>query len=85
VAGVHSGQGGLSDLELLYAESAGRLLVCVAPKDRPAFAALFSGQACGCLGAVTANPVTHVRRGETTLVHEDVEALARAFAATLAW
>ncbi len=85
VAGVHSGHGGLSDLELLYAESAGRLLVCVAPRDQAAFEALFAGQAAGLLGAVTANPAAHVHRGETTLVHEDVEALARAFAATLAW
>jgi phosphoribosylformylglycinamidine synthase len=85
VAGIHAGQGGLSDLELLYSESAGRLLVCVAPEDRPAFEALFSGQACGCLGGVTTNPVTHVHRGKTTLVREGVEQLARAFTATLAW
>ncbi|QLA20844.1 AIR synthase-related protein [Desulfolutivibrio sulfoxidireducens] len=85
VAAIHAGPGAMSDLELLYSESAGRLLVCVAPQNRSAFEALFAGQAMGRLGTVTADFLTMAHHDGATLVREDVEELARAFAATLAW
>ena len=47
---------GLSDWQLLFSESASRLLVTVHNDDRAAFEAIFSGQSCACIGRVTAVP-----------------------------
>nr|HML56283.1 AIR synthase-related protein [Solidesulfovibrio magneticus] len=79
------GAPGLTDLELLYSESASRLVVTVAPQDRAAFEALFAGQPYGLLGTVTSAPELTLRRGEAVLCAEPAEELARAFKATLDW
>lgn len=79
------GAAGLTDLELLYAESQSRLVVTVAPQNRAAFEAAFAGPDVGRLGSVTAEPRLVLRRGTATLCAEDVEGLARAFKATLNW
>lgn len=76
---------GLTDLELLYSESQSRLVVTVAPENRPAFEALFAGQPCGLLGTVAAGQDLVLRRGQTVLCREPAEDLARAFKATLDW
>ncbi len=47
-------EGSLGDDVLLFSESASRLLVTVRPEHRERFEALFAGQACSCLGTVTA-------------------------------
>jgi len=44
------------DDRLLFSESASRLLVTVRPDQAAAFEALFAGQACACIGEVTAEP-----------------------------
>lgn len=47
---------GLSDWQLLFSESASRLLVTVHNEQRAAFEAIFAGQSCACIGRVTAVP-----------------------------
>lgn len=84
-AGIHAGPSGMTDLEVLYSESAGRLAVTVAPENREAFEARFAGQAASCLGRVTDAGKVRLARGGAPLVDEDVEALAAAFTKTLAW
>ncbi len=76
---------GLGDLELLYAETPSRLLVCVAPENKEAFEALFAGQRFGLLGAVSEDENLTIRRGGRTILSEGADALARAFKATLNW
>jgi phosphoribosylformylglycinamidine synthase len=76
---------GLTDLELLYAESPSRLVVSVAPKNRDAFEALFAGQPCGCIGVVTDAPDLILRRGPVIFCAETADELAQAFKATLDW
>ena len=79
------GARGLTDLELLYSESASRLVVTVAPENQAAFETLFAGQPCGLLGTVAASPELTLRRSEAVLCAEPAEELARAFKATLDW
>jgi phosphoribosylformylglycinamidine synthase len=47
---------GLADWQLLFSESASRLLVTVHNDKRAAFEAIFAGQSCACIGRVTAVP-----------------------------
>jgi phosphoribosylformylglycinamidine synthase len=47
---------GLSDWQLLFSESASRLLVTVHNEQRAAFEEIFAGQSCACIGRVTAIP-----------------------------
>jgi phosphoribosylformylglycinamidine synthase len=47
---------GLAEWQLLFSESASRLLVTVHNEQRAAFEAIFSGQSCACIGRVTAIP-----------------------------
>ncbi|MBF0480543.1 MAG: phosphoribosylformylglycinamidine synthase subunit PurS [Desulfovibrionaceae bacterium] len=77
--------GGLSTLELLYSESAGRLLATVAPENRAAFEAHFPAAELGLLGVVTHEPVLELRSGMAPVLREDVEKLAHAFKSTLDW
>ncbi|MEF3697613.1 AIR synthase-related protein [Desulfolutivibrio sp.] len=84
-AGIHAGDGGMSDIELLYSESPGRLLATVSPDNQEAFEALFAGQAASCLGRVTDSGEVALTRGDRVLAGENVENLALAFAKTLAW
>jgi len=85
MAGIHAGDGGMSDIEILYSESAGRLLVTVKPEDREPFEALFAGQALGRLGRVTEAGEVVLARDGRLIAREGVDGLVRAFAGTLAW
>ncbi|MCC8194931.1 MAG: phosphoribosylformylglycinamidine synthase subunit PurS [Deltaproteobacteria bacterium] len=71
--------------ELLYSESASRLLVTVPEKHRDAFEALFDGQEYARIGATTAGTDLVFRLGALAVMTENVEALAEAFKATLNW
>lgn len=42
--------------QILFSESCGRFLVTVAPPQREAFEARFTGLACACIGEITADP-----------------------------
>lgn len=77
--------GDLSPEVLLYSESAGRLLVSVAPDRVDAFEALFQGQHLGRIGQVTVEPVLDVRCAKKLLLAAGVEDLAAAWKATLDW
>ncbi len=82
-------QRGVASLtELLYAESASRLLVTV-PRDHiPAFQELFVahlGKDAALLGNTTDTPELTLTRGEEEVLRMDVEELARAFKTTLDW
>jgi len=82
---VQACPGGLSPEILLYSESAGRLLVSVAPDQAEAFESLFAGRHIAHIGQVISEPVLRVRQGETPLIDALVEDLAAAWKATLAW
>ncbi|KAB1442723.1 phosphoribosylformylglycinamidine synthase subunit PurS [Pseudodesulfovibrio senegalensis] len=77
--------GELDDTAMLYSESASRFVVTVPEAEVPAFEALFAGQALGCVGTVTEEPVLAIGRGNVSLIREDVDGLTRAFKATLDW
>jgi phosphoribosylformylglycinamidine synthase len=70
---------------LLYAESASRLLVSVAPVDRDRFETLFAGQACALIGAVSETPVLSASLEGARVLNTAVDELASAFKGTLAW
>ena len=75
---------GLSDWQLLFAESASRLLVTVHNEQRAAFEAIFVGQSCACLGRVTAVPeLRMVSRAGTMLVVVSTDELKAAWQAPL--
>ena len=46
-------EGQVHDIARLFAESAGRFLVEIDPSNKETFEALFSNQACSCIGTVT--------------------------------
>ena len=74
--------------ELLYTESASRLLVTVPRNAIPAFQALWAkelGVTAALIGNVTDTPDFVVAQGEQELIRLDVETLAHAFKATLDW
>ena len=71
--------------ELLYSESASRLLVTVPEHQRESFEKLFAGQIFARIGATTDSDTLTVRSGGITLLTENVEDLASAFKATLNW
>ena len=74
--------------EQLYAETASRLLVSVAPEKEEAFKALFSadlGQSVARIGEVQAEPVLRVRGRGELFIEAQVEDIATAFKATLDW
>jgi len=75
----------LTATELLYSESAGRLLVTVRQQDRSRFESLFAGQACAALGEVSEERTLTIEHAGQTLLREPVEALATAWKATLDW
>ncbi len=70
--------------ELLYSESASRLLVTVAPEHAGAFEALFAGQICARIGKSLERADFVLNSGDTVL-NLPVESLARAFKRTLDW
>jgi phosphoribosylformylglycinamidine synthase len=75
----------LDELAALYGESAGRLVVTVAPQDTDTFEARFAGQACERIGEVTTNGTLVVSDGADELFTAEVQELAKAFKATLDW
>ncbi|MGE4556204.1 MAG: AIR synthase-related protein [Desulfovibrionaceae bacterium] len=75
----------LHPLELLYSESAGRLIATVRPENKTAFEACITGCAAACLGSVTSNADVTLRVGETTIVEDEVLSVAKAFQSTLDW
>ncbi|GAB7079067.1 AIR synthase-related protein [Megalodesulfovibrio paquesii] len=77
--------GELDAVQLLYSESASRLLATVAPENAAAFEALFAGQHCACIGEITAAPELIVRHQGAELLREPVETLAASWKATLDW
>ncbi len=77
--------GDLGALELLYAESASRLLVTVSPENAPALEDLFKSQDCVCLGQVVDGADLCVLLDGKPVFFEPVEALAEAFKGTLDW
>ena len=77
------GASGLSPAELLFSESASRLLVTVAPQHQPAFEALFAGTPCYPLGLVTQEPQLVALNGPTTLFDEPLDGLKTAWQGTL--
>ena len=70
---------------LLYSESASRFVVTVQSGNQAAFEKAFRGQIFGCIGKVTDSPQLIAKHADTTVLQEDVEALAGAFKATLDW
>jgi phosphoribosylformylglycinamidine synthase len=71
--------------ELLYGESASRLMVSVPDGAREAFEELFAGQVCARIGETIALPRVVIAMSGGVLVDENVEDLAQAFKATLNW
>ncbi|OGH01582.1 MAG: hypothetical protein A2600_11550 [Candidatus Lambdaproteobacteria bacterium RIFOXYD1_FULL_56_27] len=77
------GASGLSPAELLFSESASRLLVTVGPAQEKAFEALFAGTSFVKLGLVTQEPHLAGLNGSTTLFDEPLEGLKKAWLGTL--
>lgn len=73
----------MNAFELLYSESASRLVVTVKPELASLLDALGWWQLCRRIGEVTENPEMIVRKGGNTLLRAPVEGLAKAFKATL--
>ncbi|MBO4300779.1 MAG: phosphoribosylformylglycinamidine synthase [Desulfovibrio sp.] len=71
--------------ELLYSESAGRLLVSVRPDMAPLLDAVSRWQVCARIGTVTDTKHFIMTSGDSVLVDAPVEDLASAFKATLNW
>lgn len=76
---------GMSRTELLYSESASRLLVSVKPEFACFMDALSAWQLCTRVGEVTDDGHLTLSSGDSPVLHERVDDLARAFKATLDW
>ena len=76
--------GCVNPLEVLYSESASRLVVSVKPENASAFEELFSGQQLALIGVVNGVRLT-VKSGSGALLGTAVEALAESFKAPLNW
>ncbi|MFV0423663.1 AIR synthase-related protein [Oleidesulfovibrio sp.] len=74
---------GLTKAELLYSESASRLMVTVPADKQAAFEKLFAGQHCTRIGEVSAEQNLTVLSGDSVLLSETAEALAASFKGTL--
>jgi phosphoribosylformylglycinamidine synthase len=75
----------MSPAELLYSESASRLLVSVRSDRIEDFEDAFAGQICARIGQTTEDAALRIEHARQELLREDVEALAKAFKATLDW
>lgn len=71
--------------ELLYSESASRLLVSVRPDLAMLMDALGMWQSCQRIGTVTGDKHLTLRSNTSVLLREDVEALSKSFKRTLDW
>ena len=63
----------------LFAESAGRFLIEVAPENRTAFEAALDGSTLSCIGRVTSEPHLTIQGGDGPLVTTSVAALRAAW------
>lgn len=75
----------MSRFELLYSESASRLIVSVRPDLATLLEALGMWQLCRRIGTVTGTGELVFRSGDSVILREKVDGLARAFKATLDW
>jgi phosphoribosylformylglycinamidine synthase len=75
----------MNPAELLYAESASRLLVSVRSDMLEDFEDIFRGQICARIGRTTDDAFLRIEHAGRELLREHVEELARAFKATLDW
>ena len=71
--------------ELLYSESASRLIVSVRADLAPILDMVGRGQLCRRIGTVTDDGTLTFTSGGSAFLRENVEELARAFKATLDW
>lgn len=71
--------------ELLYSESASRLLLTVKPQQAPLFESLCAAGLCARIGEVSSDSTLTLTSGQSVLCAEKVEDLATAFKATLDW
>jgi len=71
--------------ELLYSESASRLVVSVKPDLAMILDALGQWQICSRIGTVTGTGQLSMKSGDSAIVNAPVEDLARAFKRTLDW
>jgi phosphoribosylformylglycinamidine synthase len=71
---------GLSSMQTLYSESAGRFVVTVNPERKEAFEKLFESMPIACIGEVTETSRFKVQRGIGELIiDEDVSDLKKAW------
>jgi phosphoribosylformylglycinamidine synthase len=75
----------MSAAELLYSESASRLLVSVRGDRVEDFEDAFQGQICASIGQTTENATLRIEYAGQELLREDVEDIATAFKTTLDW
>jgi phosphoribosylformylglycinamidine synthase len=75
----------MSPAELLYSESASRLLVSVRGDRIENFENALRGQICAPIGRTTDDAALRIEYAGRELLREDVEELANAFKATLDW
>jgi phosphoribosylformylglycinamidine synthase len=75
----------MTPTELLYSESASRLLVSVRAGNEAEFEAALAGQICARIGVTTEDGFFRVLHSGTELLRESAENLARAFKTTLDW
>ncbi len=71
--------------EILFSESASRLLVSVSPQKTPLFESVMAGTCFARIGTVTDNGLLTITSDDSILCHEPVENLVKAFKATLDW
>ena len=62
---------GLTDIQILYSESAGRFVVTVDPSKKEAFEAHFSGLNLGLVGHTTESTLFRVQNGQGTVIIEE--------------
>ncbi|HNT29847.1 MAG TPA: AIR synthase-related protein [bacterium] len=70
--------------ELLYSESQSRIIVTIDPKNQKTFEALFAGQACACIGTVTADTSLMLTKNGSEVLSTTITALDHAYKSPLA-
>ena len=75
----------MNGTELLYSESASRLVVSVKPDLAMILDALGMWQICARIGTVTSSEQLIMKSGDSIVVNASVEDLARSFKRTLDW
>jgi len=76
--------GKLTASQLLFSESAGRLVVSVKKRDERAFRTLLRGVSCECIGTVKGSELSITIRGQKA-VSQQVDALCAAWKVTMDW